>query len=832
MTSKIQYKIRKAVISDKIYFHKDDILDVTLQDLKYVLFNYNLGESFYSTLECNEESGICSVPSGSWHKLDILDLVDRRATTEAQAWSFKGSLRPEQQAVADKMLQKTKLYSGLIKADCGWGKCKPYFSKILTNKGLLSLEEIKTNWNNTTVVNNYGEFNINGFYDNGIEECFEVTTNIGNKIYGTAKHPILCWNKDTLALEFKSIKLLSNDDYIVGKFNTNIFGNNSVENPYLVGLLAGDGSLTLKNRIGFSSADKELQDYFIESFKNKKLNEVCYNNYKDMYVIDSDYYSTLKDLGLTCLSIEKKPSLLMRSLNRDCIIEILRGLYDTDGTVYHTGVIEYCSSSDDLAYFVFEQLLNLGILSTIKSKKTTHKDTNIIRIDSKFMCSKFKELIGFKLPRKQNLLISTLTRKTGSSTKGIFIGLNKIVYAEYKNNLLNKGLSKNFNNYFRNNISLEKFSQIIKIFKQHKLSYNPLLEELTDCYATKVFKIRSIGKVQTYDIQVNHESHSYISEGVINHNTFLGTYLIGNYKKPTLIICHTKLLAYQWLEALQNLLEGVEIGFIGDGKESIKPITVAIYKSLLTRLDKVHDKFEVIFVDEAHLCPAETFSQAVNGVNARVKIALSATPTRKDGLHVILPDYFGPNRIIAESVDKLSAKVQIVSTKTAFNVINPNRDWTRQLTKLSKNKPYLNLIAQIATDKIAYGRCPLILSERIEMLEELQTLIPKSVLLVGSTKNTEREDILKNAGTKYSSILSTRIFDEGISCHRLDTLLFTCPGNNYAKLEQRIGRILRNHPDKQYPLIIDFWLSGAIVYRQQQSRLEWYRKQNYEILDN
>lgn len=435
MQSKVQYKIKKAVIADKIYFHRDDILDVTLQDLKYVLFNYTIPDGFYSTLEYDEETGICSVPSGSWHKLDIQELADNRAVTEKQNWSFRGSLRVEQQTVADKMLQNGKLYSGLIKADCGWGK------------------------------------------------------------------------------------------------------------------------------------------------------------------------------------------------------------------------------------------------------------------------------------------------------------------------------------------------------------------------------------------------------------TFLGTYLIGNYKKSTLIVCHTKLLAYQWLEALKDLVLDAEIGFIGDGKESIKPITVAIYKSLLTRLDKVNNLFEVVFVDEAHLCPAETFSRAVNGVNAKIKIALSATPTRKDGLHVILPDFFGPNRIIAENVEKLSAKVQIVETKTPFTIINPNRDWTRQLTKLSKNKPYLNLIAQTAIDKIAYGRCPLILSERIEMLEEIQKLIPKSVLLVGSTKNSEREDILKNAGTKFSAILSTRIFDEGISCHRLDTLLFTCPGNNYAKLEQRIGRILRHHPDKKPPLILDFWLSGAIVYRQQQSRLEWYRKQNYEILD-
>ncbi len=436
MNSKIKYKIRKATISDKIYFNRDDILDIPFQDFRYVLFNYNLGDTFYSTLEYDEETGMCSVPSGSWHKLEILELEDLRANTDKQSWSFKGGLRAEQQSVADKLLQNNKLYSGLIKADCGWGK------------------------------------------------------------------------------------------------------------------------------------------------------------------------------------------------------------------------------------------------------------------------------------------------------------------------------------------------------------------------------------------------------------TYLGTYLIGNYKKPTIIICHTKLLAYQWLDAIKELIDVDEVGFIGDGKESIKPITIAIYKSLLTRLDKVLDQFEVLFVDEAHLCPAETFSRAVNGVNARVKIALSATPTRKDGLHIILPDFFGPNRIIAENVDKLSASVQLVQTQVPFRVINPNRDWTRQLTKLAKTTSYLDLIAQVARDKIAHGRCPLILSERIEMLEDLQSRIPNSVLLVGSTKNAQREDILKNAGTKYSAILSTKLFDEGISCHRLDTLMFTCPGNNYAKLEQRIGRILRRHPDKKDPLIIDFWLTGPIVYNQQQGRLEWYRKQNYEILEN
>lgn len=311
--------------------------------------------------------------------------------------------------------------------------------------------------------------------------------------------------------------------------------------------------------------------------------------------------------------------------------------------------------------------------------------------------------------------------------------------------------------------------------------------------------------------------------------TYLGTYIIGNYKKPALIVCHTKLLAYQWIDVLSKHVSGTDIGMIGDGKENIQPITVGIYKSLLTRLDKIKDKFEVMFVDESHLCVADTFSKVVNGINCKTKIALTATPTRKDGLHVALPDYFSCNHLVAKDTEKITPHVEVQKTTVPFRVIQPKRDWTKQLTKLSSNEPYLNLIAEKAINKIAYGRCILILSERIDMLESLKLKIPKSVLLVGKTSNEQREQILSGAGTKYDAILSTKIFDEGISCHRLDTLFLTCPNNNPAKLEQRIGRIQREHPEKKYPLIVDFWVQGPIVLRQQMNRLEWYKKQNFII---
>jgi len=149
------------------------------------------------------------------------------------------------------------------------------------------------------------------------------------------------------------------------------------------------------------------------------------------------------------------------------------------------------------------------------------------------------------------------------------------------------------------------------------------------------------------------------------------------------------------------------------------------------------------------------------------------------------------------------------------------------MNKITQSKALLSLIAKEATQDIANGRCLLILSERVDMLKTLQKMIYKSVLLIGETNEEDRKEILKTAGTKYMAILSTKIFDEGISCHRLDTLYLTCPNNNPIKLEQRIGRIIREHPDKNVPLIKDFWFKGAIVNNQQRKRLAWYQNRSY-----
>jgi len=153
------------------------------------------------------------------------------------------------------------------------------------------------------------------------------------------------------------------------------------------------------------------------------------------------------------------------------------------------------------------------------------------------------------------------------------------------------------------------------------------------------------------------------------------------------------------------------------------------------------------------------------------------------------------------------------------------------IDRFDRNKTVLERYLSVKSDEINFDATCLNLTHvinkpvkwlidskaKIYDVSKKQKFISKSLPII---------KVSKNAGTKYSAILSTKIFDEGISCHRLDTLMFTCPGNNYAKLEQRIGRILRRHPDKKDPLVIIFDDVNSPAAHNQVNNLVRVLKQN------
>lgn len=310
--------------------------------------------------------------------------------------------------------------------------------------------------------------------------------------------------------------------------------------------------------------------------------------------------------------------------------------------------------------------------------------------------------------------------------------------------------------------------------------------------------------------------------------SFLGTKLICDSNDTTIILCHTKLLLEQWVELFKTCTD-YEPGIIGDGIYAPKPISVGLYVSVNNRIQELKSSYARVIVDEAHRCGADLFSKTLNSFEAKYKNGMSATPTRRDGKHILFPDYFTNLLVEAEEYRNLiKPSVEIKKIPVKFKVLNPTKDWAKALTEVFNNTSYLDRLANDINELISDGRTVLTLGPRVEALKYLQNKIPSSSVLIGETKN--RDEILQQVGKTIFCVLSTTIFDEGLSCHPLDTLVLTAPvGKNFSALEQRIGRIQREDPNKQPALIQAYWLENHILARQQNIEYLWYTAQGYPI---
>ena len=155
-------------------------------------------------------------------------------------------------------------------------------------------------------------------------------------------------------------------------------------NPYLLGLLLGDGGLSQKS-IRFSTVDTELINSIEYILEDDLLIKKVKNSNCDYAIITklgsrNSLTKRLKELGLKGKRSEDKfiPQEYMYATG-SCRLSLLQGLMDTDGSYSNHGA-EFYSSSKKLAYQVVELVQSLGGIAKIRCKKTTHLDSYIVRV--------------------------------------------------------------------------------------------------------------------------------------------------------------------------------------------------------------------------------------------------------------------------------------------------------------------------------------------------------------------------------------------------------------------------------------------------------------------
>lgn len=342
--------------------------------------------------------------------------------------------------------------------------------------------------------------------------------------------------------------------------------------------------------------------------------------------------------------------------------------------------------------------------------------------------------------------------------------------------------------------------------------------------------------------------------------TVCSIWVLAQLKRRALVLVHTGALADQWVDRMRTFIPGLRVGRIQQNVVDVDgcDVVVGLVQSLAKRTyDRaVLATFGTVVVDEAHHIAAPWFTGALRKLPARYVLGLSATPDRKDGLGVILPWVLGPIAYRA------TRDAEIVDVAMVEYVDPPNQVELRDrrgkprcsemLTILSLNPARNAKIVECIVEHATNGRSLIVLSERRDQLAELERLLLERDGAVGITnghpRKRRRELSPPPAGTKLvvarvmggtrsdvrdhgfahsTVLLSTYPYAaEGIDIPRLDTLVMASPGVN---IEQTIGRILRRHPHKQDPLVVDIKDPFSVFECRGWKRYRYYRSLDYNV---
>jgi superfamily II DNA or RNA helicase len=330
--------------------------------------------------------------------------------------------------------------------------------------------------------------------------------------------------------------------------------------------------------------------------------------------------------------------------------------------------------------------------------------------------------------------------------------------------------------------------------------------------------------------------------------TVLGIYLAAARGRNVLVLVHRGQILDQWRAQLATFLDlpAVAVGQIGAGKQ--KPtgrIDVGMVQSVV-RPDRVDDavaRYGHVIFDECHHLPAVSFDRVAAEVKARYVLGLTATPYRNDGLHPILHMQCGPIRHAISVWDAAAAQAfvrRLVVRTTAFEApATPAEPGIQDLYRAMVGDERRNTM--ILDDVIAAleeGRSPIVLTERVEHLEWLESKLrgfaKNLVVLRGGMSAKERREVAARLASipeaEERLLLATaKYLGEGFDDARLDTLFLTMPFAWKGSLVQYAGRLHRLHAGKTEVRVIDYVDEKVTVLaRMFQKRLRGYRALGYE----
>ena len=366
--------------------------------------------------------------------------------------------------------------------------------------------------------------------------------------------------------------------------------------------------------------------------------------------------------------------------------------------------------------------------------------------------------------------------------------------------------------------------------------------------------LRFLGKLQpeqkqALDAVIEHD-FGVLAAATAFGKTVVAAAAIAHRGCSSLILVHRRELLAQWVERLKTFLsvDASDIGTIGGGRRKpTRRIDVALVQSLV-RKGEVSDLvggYGHLIVDECHHISAATFEQVARRSKARYVLGLSATVTRKDGHHPIIFMQCGPVRHRVDPRSQAARRSfqhfveeRITAFQLPIELQAPGTSMPAIFAALAKDEKRNTMIIDDVLASLEAGRNPLVLTERRDHLDHLARCFKGAarniVVLRGGMSAAERrsaEASLRAAASEERLVLATgRYLGEGFDDERLDTLFLAMPISWKGTLAQYVGRLHRDHANKQEVVVYDYVDAEVPVLARMASRRQaGYRAQGYRV---
>jgi superfamily II DNA or RNA helicase len=301
---------------------------------------------------------------------------------------------------------------------------------------------------------------------------------------------------------------------------------------------------------------------------------------------------------------------------------------------------------------------------------------------------------------------------------------------------------------------------------------------------------------------------------------------------PTIVIVPTIALMNQWIEEVSRNfnIPIEEIGSIGDGKHSIKKITIAVVNSVR---DMDLGYFDMIVLDEAHRYGSDENIKPIMNNKFKYKLGLTATLKRSDGKDSELEDLVGKVVYVYTTENgvkdgvlsefeiinigvNLSPKEKIEydnnstlidkSNITMANAVKIMMDWshpdrframavvratTKRKSIISNAEEKMRAILDIIIAN--NGKKIILFNETIKMAELERKMLNKNGIEseIYHSKMKKQDSIERFRNGEVNILISVKSLNEGLDVKDVDVMIRVAGTSQDRDTIQRLGRGLR-----------------------------------------